>query len=55
MEYNMSIKEVCKMLNITRPTLDKLRKEGLPYINVGRNIRFNKEEVIQWLKENSNA
>ena len=51
MEYNMTIKELCKMLNITRPTLDKLRKEGLPYIQVSRNIRFNREEVIEWLKQ----
>lgn len=51
MEYNMTIKDVCKMLNITRPTLDKLRKEGLPYLQIGRSVRFNREELILWLKK----
>lgn len=43
--------ELCKMLKISRATLDRWRKKGLPYIKTGRLVRFDKREVSRWLKE----
>lgn len=44
--------ELATFLKVTQRTIDRLRKEGMPFFKVGTNIRFDKEEVIKWLKEN---
>jgi len=42
--------EMAVKLKISIPTLDKLRKDGLPTIKVGESIRFDENEVDVWLK-----
>jgi excisionase family DNA binding protein len=42
--------ELCKWLTISRSTLWRLRKEGLPYIKVGNLTRYDKDDVLAWLK-----
>lgn len=44
-------KEVAEILKITERMVDKLRKEGLPSFKVGTNVRFEKKEVLEWIKE----
>lgn len=44
--------EMAKALGISRATLDLLRKEGLPWLKVGSQVRFDSEDVLRWLKEN---
>lgn len=44
--------ELCKLLKISRPTLDRWRKQGLPYIKTGRLVRFDRNEVMEWIKKN---
>ena len=45
-------KEVQQLLDISRTTLWKLRKErGFPSTRVGRGYRYLRSEVMAWLKE----
>lgn len=46
-------KEIAKELNVSLPTLDLLRKKGLPSLSVGKVIRFDREEVFNWFRERS--
>ncbi len=43
--------ELQELLGVSRTTLWKLRKNGLPYVRIGREYRYFKSEVIEWLKE----
>lgn len=45
----LTIEDVADMLQVTRTTIYNLKKKGLPYIKLGKNIRFNQEEVINWV------
>jgi len=42
--------ELCEWLKIGRSSLWRLRKEGLPYIKVGNLTRYDKDDVLVWLK-----
>lgn len=46
-------KELSEMLSIHENTIFKMRKKGLPYKKIGRSVRFNYDDVIEWL-ENKN-
>ena len=47
-------KEVCKLLNVSLPTLDFLRREKkLPELKVGKIVRFNKDAVLKWFEDQS--
>ena len=43
-------KELSKLLQVTERTIDMLRKQGLPWFYVAADIRFDKDEVLIWLK-----
>jgi predicted DNA-binding transcriptional regulator AlpA len=53
-EKYISIADLCGILQVSRSTVDRWRKEGLPCIKIGKGIRFIQEEAIKWIKENSN-
>ena len=44
-------KELADKLRISVPMVDKLMREGLPRIKIGKSVRFEYEEVVRWLKE----
>lgn len=44
-------KELADKLKISVPMVDKLMREGLPRIKIGKSVRFEYEEVVSWLKE----
>ena len=48
----LTIDDVSEMLQVTRSTVYNLKKRGLPYIKLGKNIRFDQQEVIEWVKAN---
>ena len=48
----LTIDDVSQMLQVTRSTVYNLKKRGLPYIKLGKNIRFDQQEVIEWVKAN---
>jgi predicted site-specific integrase-resolvase len=45
--------KLCEWLDVSRNTAWRWRKEGMPYIGNKGSIRYNKEEVEQWLKAKS--
>ena len=47
----LSKKELAQELNVSQMTINRLMAKGLPYIKVGKQVRFVLEEVIEWLKE----
>ena len=49
----LTIEDVADMLQVTRTTIYNLKKKGLPYIKLGKNIRFCQEEVINWVMNNA--
>ena len=52
LEYNIiTEKELSKLLNISKVTLHKYRKQGkIPFSQVGRTIRYDYKEVMETLK-----
>ncbi|MCY6957891.1 helix-turn-helix transcriptional regulator [Clostridium brassicae] len=45
----LTAKEVAEMLGVAQSTVYNLKKEGLPYFKIGGSIKFDKEEVLQWI------
>jgi len=48
----ITLEELSQILKISRTTIDRWRREGLPYEKVGRGIRFDQEKTFKWIKEN---
>ena len=42
--------ELAEKLNISVPMVDKLMREGMPRIKIGKSVRFDYDEVVKWLK-----
>lgn len=36
----LTVEDVAEMLQVTRTTIYNLKKQGLPFIKLGKNIRF---------------
>jgi excisionase family DNA binding protein len=51
-EEMLTKEELAGFLKIGPRTIDRLRKEGLPYIKVGSAVRFEKSKVLDWLEKN---
>ena len=49
----LTVEDVAEMLQVTRTTIYNLKKQGLPFIKLGKNIRFDEEDVIDWVRSNS--
>ena len=48
----INTKEVCKMLQITPPTLSNYRKHGIiPFFRIGNKVRFKRSQIIESLKK----
>lgn len=45
-------KELQEIYSISRATIDRWRKEGMPSIKVGRGVRFDEEDVQDWIIKN---
>ena len=46
----LTIEQVAEMLQVTRATIYNLQKKGLPFIKLGKNVRYDQEDVINWVK-----
>lgn len=46
----MTMAELMAFLKVKRNTVYRLREEGLPVIHFGRSVRFDREEIVRWLK-----
>jgi NitT/TauT family transport system substrate-binding protein len=48
----MTTDQICQAFGISKSTLNNWRKEkGLPFIKVGRTVRYDYQAVIDWLKK----
>ncbi len=48
----LTVEDVAEMLQVTRTTIYNLKKQGLPFIKLGKNIRFDQDDVIDWVRSN---
>jgi len=46
--------ELSNTLKVHWTTIDRWRKQGLPFIKVNRKVLFDEEAVKQWLMKNEN-
>lgn len=56
MEDLLDLQELCAVLNISVPnaaTVYRWRQNGMPYVKIGRKIRFNKDKVLAWWEQRS--
>lgn len=44
-------KELAKFLNISVSLVDKLMSQKMPYIKIGKSVRFDPDLVVEWLKQ----
>jgi excisionase family DNA binding protein len=45
----LTIEQVAEMLQVTKMTIYNFQKKGLPFIKLGKNLRFDKDDVIEWV------
>jgi len=50
-EKLLTMEELMQLLSVSRSTLDRWRKNGLPFKKVGRSVRFDYKEVRDWIDE----
>lgn len=50
-EKFLTTDELCELFKVSRSTVERWRKAGMPYIKQGKLVRFDKEEVLKWFKE----
>lgn len=47
----LTSKEIQAIYSLSRSTIDRWRKEGMPSLKVGRSVRFEETEVRQWIEK----
>ena len=48
----LTVEDVAEMLQVTRTMIYNLKKQGLPFIKLGKNIRFDQDDVVDWVRSN---
>lgn len=51
----ITIKELESIYSLSRATIDRWRKEGMPFVKVGRGVRFDEEAVRDWILKNKQS
>jgi excisionase family DNA binding protein len=46
----LSKTDLMKYLSLSRGTIDRLMKHGLPYIKLDRRVLFRKSDIDKWLE-----
>ena len=49
-EKLITIQQLCELVQVSRSTVDRWRAEGLPFIKIGRGIRFDEKSALEWIK-----
>lgn len=50
MNQLIDVNELSKLLGVSTSTIKNYRKKGLPYYKNGRSVRYDYEEVKEWLR-----
>lgn len=54
-EELITTKELCEWLKIGRTTANRWKNDnGMPYIGMGRTLRYKKSDVLKWLEDQKN-
>ena len=51
----LTIEEVSEMLKVARSTVYKFKDMGMPFIKIGKTIRFKDNEVMEWVESHSTS
>ena len=51
----LTIEEVSEMLKVARSTVYKFKEMGMPFIKIGKTIRFKDNEVMEWVESHSTS
>ena len=55
-EYSyLTIEDVSEMLKVARSTVYKFKDMGMPFIKIGKTIRFKDDEVMEWVESHSTS
>lgn len=54
MKKYLTITELGDMLSLGPRAIYDLRQKGLPSKKIGRSLRFDQDEVIEWIEEQNN-
>ncbi|MCL1852019.1 MAG: helix-turn-helix domain-containing protein [Peptococcaceae bacterium] len=46
--------QVMEIFQVSRATVERWRKEGLKSFKIGRGVRFEEADIIEWKKSKSN-
>ena len=49
----VTTKELMEILKVSRDSVVRWRAEGMPYEKISRTVRFNLENVLKWIEENT--
>lgn len=47
----LTLTELMELLKVSRGTINNWRKKGMPYMKGEKAVRFNKDDVMEWLNE----
>jgi excisionase family DNA binding protein len=50
-ERMISQKELREKIGVHQTTIERWRKDGLPFVRVGKLVRFKESEVNKWIKD----
>ena len=50
----MRSKDLEQKYQVSRATIDNWKKAGMPYLKIGRSVRFDEIEVEKWIREHFN-
>jgi len=48
----MNKKEVAELLSVSVPSVDRYMKKGLPYVKFSGVVRFELQNVMEWVRSN---
>jgi len=48
----LTLRQLSDKLQVSRSTIDRWRKEGLPCTKIGKSLRFDEKKVFGWIKRN---
>jgi excisionase family DNA binding protein len=48
----ITVKDIMRIYQVSRTTVQNWVKQGLPHYKIGRLIRFNQDDLTEWIRRN---